>query len=342
MLFTKRDGAAAGETVVMPQRYEASRRWRGRIGNGRLSALVLAAALGSACSASVAQDGGIDQLVARADDGATIVLPAGSTGRLTIERRSFSPAITIDASAAVLTGVVLNRVDGVTIRGGAIIGPGGRSYGVSIRNSGHISVRDMTISGAHRGVVVNDSHDVELIGLNLTGLISDGINVALSRRVVIERNRCRNFTPRIATYAADGSRIRDGDHPDCIQAWSRPTRPPSADISVIDNDIDGAMQGIFFGNHVRGGVDDGGFDNIIIRNNRVRVGYPNGIVLGNVRNATITGNQISTTPGAVMPNRPSRRITANMRFSGVGITACNNAIVDQAGARLSVVGTLPC
>ena len=318
--------------------------------SGRSGALALACVLASACSASAAQDSSIDRLVAQAEGGQTIVLPAGTTGVLSIARRSFSPALTIDAAGAVLSGIILSDVDGVTIRGGAIVGPGGRSYGVSVRTSGHVTLRDMTISGAHRGVVVNDSHDVILSGLNLTGLISDGIDVALSRRVLVERNRCRNFVPRLATYAADGSRIRDGDHPDCIQVWSRPTRPPSADISVIDNDIEVQGQGIFFGNHVRNGVDDGGFDRTVIRGNRVNVGFPNAIVLGGARVASVTGNVISTIAGSVMPNRADRAVTATMRLAGVGIIACNNRVIAPApvpGTRArrtpdAVPGIAPC
>ena len=145
------------------------------------------------------------------------------TGVLTIRRKTFDPSITIDAGATTLTGIVLDQADGVTIKGGTIIGPGGRSYGVSIRSSANIRIADMQITGAHRGVVVNESRNIALTGLNLVGLISDGINIALSRKVLVEGNRCRNFRPNIATYDANGKRIRDGDHPDCIQAGEKAT-----------------------------------------------------------------------------------------------------------------------
>ncbi len=298
-------------------------------------------ALLSSCSAEALQNMDIDRQIATARGGETIVLPSGMTGVLTIRRKNFTPAITIDAGAATLTGIVLNQVDGVTIKGGTVIGPGGRSYGISIRSSANIRIVDMQITGAHRGVVVNESHDIELSGLNLVGLISDGINIALSRRVLVKRNRCHDFRPNIATYDANGKRIRDGDHPDCIQAWSRPTAPPVSDITVVDNDIDGTMQGIFFGNHVRDGVDDGGFDRIVIKDNIVRVSYPHGITLTDVRGATITGNRISTVPGAVQPNYPHRPVVARMNFRGSGIVACGNS-VQRVGRERENPGTSRC
>lgn len=269
------------------------------------------------------------------------MLSSGSTGMLTIRNRNFRPAITIDASAANLTGIVLDKVDGVTVRGGTLIGTGGKSYGVSIRSSSNIRITDMTVTNAHRGVVVNESQDIVLVGLKLTGLISDGINIALSRRVLVEGNQCRSFRPNIATYDSDGKRIRDGDHPDCIQVWSRPSAPPSADIKVINNDIAGMMQGIFFGNHVRGGIDDGGFDRITMQGNRIQVSYTHGIALGGVRGAIIKNNHISTVPGAMMPNRPNRPVKAVMTLKGVDIDACGNTI-DLPGRPRFFPGTEPC
>ncbi|MDZ3833684.1 MAG: NosD domain-containing protein [Sphingopyxis sp.] len=295
----------------------------------------------TSCSAEALQNVDMDRQIASARGGETIVLPAGMTGVLTIRRKTFSPAITIDAGAATLTGIVLDQANGVTVKGGTIIGPGGRSYGVSIRSSENIRIADMQITGAHRGVVVNESHGITLTGLNLVGLISDGINIALSRKILIERNRCRDFRPNIATFDASGKRIRDGDHPDCIQAWSRPTAPPVSDVSVIGNDMDGAMQGIFFGNHVRGGIDDGGFDRIVIKDNVVRVSYPHAIALIDVRGATITGNRISTVPGAVQPNQPHRPVVARMNLRGSDIKACDNS-VQRVGREPQNPGTSRC
>lgn len=295
-----------------------------------------------ACSASAFQNSAIENKIASAHGGDTITLPSDMSGVLTIRGGVYQPAITIDASAATLSGIVFSEVNGVTVKGGTIVGPGGRSYGVSIRSSRNIRVENMVITAAHRGVVVNESQDIGLAGLNLTGLISDGINVALSQRVSIERNRCRSFRPNIATFGPDGKRLKDGDHPDCIQAWSRPSAPPTSDISVIGNDMDGVMQGIFFGNHVRDGIDDGGFERIVISNNRIRVSYPNALVLSDVRGATIANNVISTVPDSRLPNKPDRLVQATIRVSGSDITACGNT-VDRVDSRpLPPIGTNRC
>lgn len=108
---------------------------------------------------------------------------------------------------------------------------------------------------------------------------------------------------------------------------------------VENNDIDGVMQGVFFGNHVRNGVDDGGFDRVIIRNNRVRVDHPNGIVLANGRNSVVTGNHVSTLPGAVNPRRPGARVRTMIRVGGgTNNQVCENIASDFPGSPF----TFPC
>lgn len=260
-----------------------------------------------------------------AQAGETIRLAPGDYGIVTFPRGTNAPAITIDAAAATFTGLVLNKVGGVTIRGGKVVGPGGRSYGISIRSSDNVRIEGMRISGAHRGVVVNESSNVALVGNELTGLISDGINVALSDHVLVERNRCHDFSPNLAVFDASGKRLRDGDHPDCIQAWSRPTRAPVSDVRVLDNVAEGNMQGIFFGNHMRDGVNDGGFDRVTIRGNRLKVTM-SGIVLDEGRDSVVEGNHVELFPGPVFPTRPNFRLKPNVRVSGERNRACDNTV----------------
>jgi hypothetical protein len=257
--------------------------------------------------------------------GETIRLAAGDYGAVAFPQRAWSPAITIDASAATFTGLVLNKTSGVTIRGGDIKGPGGRSYGVGIRGSQGVRIEGMRISGAHRGVVVNESRDVEIVGNELTGLVSDGINIALSQKILIKGNSCRDFSPNLAVFDEAGKKLRDGDHPDCIQAWSRPTHPPTSDVQVVDNVIEGRMQGIFFGNHVRNGVDDGGFDRITIRGNKVTVNMT-GIAVGGVRDGVIRDNIVDVWPEVLFPTKPKLRIKPNLRADGERLTLCGNRV----------------
>jgi nitrous oxidase accessory protein NosD len=267
-----------------------------------------------------------------AKGGETIRLAPGDYGVVTFPRRTYSPAITLDASQASFAGLVLMNTGGVTVRGGRIDGPGGRSYGISIRGADGVRIENMRISGAHRGVVVNESENVALVGNELTGLISDGINVALSRKVLVQRNRCHDFSPRMAIFDADGKKLKDGDHPDCIQAWSRPSRPPVSDVQVLDNVMEGKMQGIFFGNHVRNGIDDGGFDRVLIKGNRLKVNML-GITLDNARDSRVEDNHVERWPELVFPDRPNFRVKSGVRINGGTATGCGNVV--QAGGPVS-------
>lgn len=299
----------------------------------RRAVLLMVAALFAGCApgGAASGDGGLatpatlERRLAAAKGGATIRLAPGDYGAVVVPPRAWSPAIRIEAAGARFAGLTLTKVDGVTFNGGEIVGPGGRSYGILVRQSANVRIEGMRIGGAHRGIVLDRSSDVAVVGNRLEGLISDGINVALSRRVLVQRNVCRSFDHTPAVYAADGSRLRDGDHPDCIQAWSRPEAPPVADVQVLDNDIEGRMQGIFFGNGRRGGKDDGGYDRITIRGNRVTVAFPRGIALLDARDSVVTGNQVRTVPGAMLPNRPIP-VKANMTVTGERNRACGNIV----------------
>ena len=291
-----------------------------------LAAFALVACTGAASApAGPATPATLAARLKDAKGGETIRLAPGEYGIVRFPRVTFSPAITIDAAGATFTGLVLNKVSGVTVRGGAVVGPGGRSYGVMIRSSDDIRIENMRISGAHRGVVVGESSNIALVGNELTGLISDGINVALSDHVLVQRNRCHDFSPNLAVFDAAGNKLRDGDHPDCIQAWSRPTRAPVSDVRVLDNVAEGNMQGIFFGNHTRNGVNDGGFDRITIRGNRLKVTMA-GVVLDEARDSVVEDNHVELFPGPVFPTKPSFRLKPNVRVSGERNRACANVV----------------
>lgn len=263
-----------------------------------------------------------------AKGGETIRLAPGDYGVVTFPRRTYSPAITLDASQATFTGLVVMKGGGVTVKGGKVVGPGGRSYGISIRGADGVRIEGMRISGAHRGVVINESENVALVGNELTGLISDGIDIALSRKILVQRNRCHNFSPSLSVFDSSGKKIREGDHPDCIQAWSRPSHPPTSDIQVLDNIIEAPrMQGIFFGNHVRNGVDDGGFDRVVIRGNRLKVNML-GITLGNARDSVVENNRVDVYPELVFPERPRFRIKPGVRIVNGNATGCGNVVQD--------------
>lgn len=294
----------------------------------------VALALQSGSTSSVAQ-----AMVLAARPGQTITLPAGDHGALVLSNLRFDQPIRINASAARFSSIVIRSSRGITIDGGTVIGPGGRSYGVHVDRSTGISINGMAITGAHRGMVIARSVNVQAVGNQFVGLLSEGVNIAQSQRILIERNVCRNFNPIQPTYNADGSLLRDGDHPDCIQGWSRPDAPPTSDVRIIGNRAEGYMQGVFFGNHVRDGVDDGGFDRITIRDNIVRVSMPNGISLSAARNSEVINNQVLTIPGSMSVRDPNRSIRANLNIrNGVNVRACGNRV----DAVPTAIGQQPC
>lgn len=285
--------------------------------------------------------GTASQIIAQAKSGNQIILPPLVNGEtLNITNRKFSPAIKIDVSRISLGGVVIRNSSGIILHGGRINGPGGRSYGINVVSSNNVRIQRMTISGAHRGIVISKSQDVAVEGNRLTGLIAEGVNIAQSQRVLISGNTCSDFNPTMGSWSADGKRIQDGDHPDCIQAWSRPESAPTSDVKVINNEMQGFMQGIFFGNHVRGGVDDGGFDRIEISNNRVHISLPNGVSLYSARNSKVVNNKISTVPGARSQRPPHNPVKASLRvIDTVATVACGNTV---AGLTKAQFGTEPC
>ncbi len=241
-----------------------------------------------------------NSLISSVAPGQTIKLTSGVTGTLTISGKTFSPAITIDATDATLTAIVIRSSNGVKFRGGTIVGGGRDTHGINIGQSSDIDITGMNITATDHGIVVYQTKGMRIADNKLYGLISDGIDLAESREIAVTGNSCRDFNPAPRIYDASGVMIQDGDHADCIQAWSRPTSPPTSDIQIIGNYAEGEMQGIFLGNKVRDGVNDGGFDRITIKNNYVDLALGNGIRIVDGRGSIIEGNKVYTIDGSTI------------------------------------------
>jgi len=90
------------------------------------------------------------------------------------------------------------------------------------------------------------------------------------------------------------------------------------------------MQGIFLGNHVRAGVDDGGFDAITIERNRIEVNVPNGIYVGSGRGVRIISNQVYTVAGAMLRNGAGPAVKATIKaVESQRVVACGNLVAAQ-------------
>lgn len=228
--------------------------------------------------------------------GDTLNLAPGNYGDVVLSGRNFDPPLTINAGTARFRFVAENA-SGITVNGGELgpaLGPdpdntfklGARGYAAHVQRSRRIVFNGTTFADAVRGLVIGESTDIAVDRAKLTRLKTDGINIASSQRVIVTRSECTEFTPR------------PKDHPDCIQMWSRPNLPPTANVTLRDNVARGDMQGFTGFNHMRNGVDDGGFDNIVIENNRVFGTFPQGVALMKARNSRVVGNVTRTLPGA--------------------------------------------
>ncbi|MEO6092976.1 MAG: right-handed parallel beta-helix repeat-containing protein [Novosphingobium sp.] len=296
-------------------------------GLGMALALVLATAAGcdglAAPATRRADPNNLDRVLAAASGGETIVLAPGQYGEVDFPRKVFRQPVSIDASQAQFTALIIRGVDGVAINGGAVVGDRMQTFAVLVDSSRHISFARMRLAGSRVGISVVRSQDVSIENNQFDGLRSDGVNVAGSQRVRIVGNACRNFNPIPASYDPGGKLLRDGDHPDCIQGWSIVGRPPTSDVTIIGNHAEGYMQGIFFGN-----PGQGGYDRMIVRNNVLNLSAFNGIAIVDARDSEVSNNVVRTIPGARMLNAPFRPVNTWIRVTGERTRVCGNQ-VDQ-------------
>jgi hypothetical protein len=297
----------------------------------------------------------LSEVFVRAKAGDTIVLAPGDYAGVRLTGRTFSPALTLDAQKASFAGLQLRDVEGLIIHGGTFrltapgvhprtgqavfrpavrmdrvrqvavhnvqaIGPGGieegdpfgEGTGISIVRSNAVEVTGSQFRGFRGGIMLSKVDGFRLVDNQFTQMRSDGIQVGEGRNGLIEDNSCTE------------TRIRDQEHPDCIQLWSRPTSPPTADVIIRRNKAAGKMQGIGMFNHVRNGVDDGGFDRIVIEENDLTVAYPHGIALYAGRDSIVRNNRVRTMDGA--------RWIANINIIGsIRVMRCGNVVAAGGG-----------
>ncbi len=264
----------------------------------------------------------INSVIASAKPGDTVKLVPDSYPYVLIKKRTWSPALTIDATGSSLVGVGIATSSGVNWIGGTIAGvvpPGTYATGYGFlanANSSNISVTGVHLVDLKLGIGFDKVDGARIAGNWLTRMSADGIDVSLSRNVVIDRNACTE------------SRPAPGMHPDCIQIWSRPTMPPSADITITNNSAIGDTQGIGLFNHVRGGVDDGGFDRIMISGNTILNTYAQGIGVYDCRGCTVRDNDVNS-----LPNYWNR---AQLVVYGGSVVQCGNKVP------MTAQGTPPC
>lgn len=285
-----------------------------------LSGMAAALALATpSLATTTATPGTLQQVLDDARSGDAIKLAPGNYDAITVKRRQWSPPITVDATAAHLRGVQLLEVSGLSWHGGVFDGGDVERSGIGATGD-HVTVDGTTMSHYTRnGVGMGKMSDARITNNVFTDMGSDGIDVALSRRVVIDHNRCTDSHPT------------PGAHPDCVQLWSRPSDPPEADITITNNVAIGSTQGFTGFNHIRPDAngtptDDGGFDRIVIENNTAKVSYYHGISLYNCRKCVIRNNHVETLPNPDVP-----RMHAWIKIVGGDVLACGNTVQSFPG-----------
>jgi hypothetical protein len=323
---------------------------------------VIAAAMGSCAAATTAvtTPDNFQSVISSAPPGSIIVLSPGEYRGIRIAKRRFDPAVTIDASKATLIGLIVSDSEGLVIQGGEFRLPppvtkpstGVLVYGSAFRGDRvrNIAIRDAHFVGAGHpdtgsGFAYGEGYGVLMTGSDLiienssftgfaasiflnrvdrfrvsnitsTAVRSDGIDVAESHHGVIEGVQC------------SGTVIRDTEHPDCIQLWSRKTSAPTSDIVIRRNSVVGNTQGISLFNHADKGNDNGGFDRITIEDNDVAVSAANGISLIDGRDSIVRRNRVRTLENArfrASLNAPGAQTCGNVVEAGAGKPGVSDA-----------------
>jgi len=295
----------------------------------------------------------INSVFMAAKPGDTIKI-TGKLGRVLLANRSFSRAITIDATQAVFTDtLIINNVKGLNFIGGKY-GSSTRTtyYGkaVAVNGGSRISFTNATVVGANKGqgIVFNGTSDVSVSGSSFSklrsglivtgvtraqiydnksfGAVSDGFDIVDSHNIKFTGNACSGSVPAA------------GAHPDCAQLWSLPGHPVQSDIVIRGNTATGATQGFTSFTPANGG----GL-RITIIHNTVNTSYPQGIACYACVDSTISSNVLTTLPGAL--HKTSINVVGGrdniVRNNSIGALPSHNAGVTVASlAKVDAAATL--
>ena len=207
------------------------------------------------------------------------------------------------------------RLDGVTslrVYKAAFEGPElADGYGLFVNGGADVAVAEASFTNYKTGAVLSKVDGFHIRASAFARMRSDGMTIGLSRMGEIYDNLFH------------GTRITGLEHPDMVQLFSRPTHPPTSDIHIARNRGIGMTQGICGFNHTRNGVNDGGFDRIVITDNDLVCGFPQGICLSEARDSEVTGNAVRTYPGA--------RFRASINIVGGSVARSGNTVAAGAG-----------
>ncbi|MGR3762374.1 right-handed parallel beta-helix repeat-containing protein (plasmid) [Roseobacteraceae bacterium NS-SX3] len=277
-----------------------------------------------ATTISVSSAAELDQALASATGGETILLAAGNYGGLTL-RKQFSSEVTIKAAdpaaMATLSSLNLNGASNVTFDGikfdyvyqngdyhhtrpfqvlnssdiaiknalfDGDLDPNGVGFGLGLNVNGsqNVTIADTEFTKWWKGAFLMNSDGVALTGNEVHTIRADGLVFDNTDNVLVEGNYMHDF----------GALAGANDHRDMIQ-FQRATGSGSSNIVVRDNVFDmGAgdyTQTIFMGTSGKNASDPNVRNyNVTIENNLIYNGHYHGITLNGLDGVTIRNNSV--------------------------------------------------
>ena len=263
----------------------------------------------------VATPATIASIIDHANAGDIIKLSPGDYAPISIRDRRWVPQVQFDATSATLRGVRLDAVSGLVWRGGTFQGGGAEDIGFRVSQSDHLSIDGAVF---HRfsnvGIAISLTTDARVTNNRFSESGSDGIDIAMSQRILVDHNSCTEFHP--------GS----GAHADCIQLWSKQGFPSVANITISHNVSIGEVAG--FNGY------DGPYDHLKIEYNIAHTMYYHGISVFDCRNCIVRHNRVET---IFNPQHPEVKAWIQL-IRGEGNTNCDN----KSGDFPQLPGRQPC
>jgi hypothetical protein len=178
------------------------------------------------------------------------------------------------------------KFDGVKVHGSLDGNPTNDGGGLSFRAAYNVSVINSTFEELSTAASSYESRSVTFAANQFLHLRSDGIQVAATSNITIDRNNFHDFTP-VA-----------GDHPDAIQFFTQGTTIASQNIRISNNTMSQGSGAGFQSIFLRDELGTLPYQNVLIENNTsTHDAAYNGIGVTGGRNVTIRGNSITSTPG---------------------------------------------
>ena len=310
----------------------------------------------------------LNQALANATGGETIVLRDGDYGDFEFVNTSFASTVTLVAEnpqGAVFNTIRLGFVDNLTFDGIELafenvdnLPTFFRAFNVtdsnnitvvnselhgsedgdldndtflfSARDSNNIIIDNTEFHNAIRAVIFQDVDDIVVTNNFVHTIRSDGFDFVGTNNVLIDGNRFTNFFPNIEA----------GDHSDGVQFFNNVDNPSQQNITITNNTFligDGlGFQSIF----VENDLPNGSFVDVVISNNLIVNDNGHGITLTDAVNAEISNNTLTQIPGAqFQPGINILRSTENINlidnvtprisiFDISEVNDINNVIID--------------